>query len=179
MIWKHLVAEKRVGGSQQPRLRTQQKAMVSTHHFADSTKRSTHELHREHQLRNPQLAQRTPSTPHAPPPYSGHLIIPTEGKQEPLQIMHKHSQLAQLFRTGRRNITLNTLGHCPMKNKWEFSAPSLALWSERRHTILRLLPQRGNKKSEGASLEQPERSLGYQVGLSEENLSLLKPVSKD
>lgn len=74
-----------------------------------------HELLREHHLWNPQLDYVYPQHSTSPRPHSGH---PQRVSRSLCRWAQRQSAL--LFKTGRRSITMNTLGSCSMENKWKF-----------------------------------------------------------
>lgn len=74
-----------------------------------------HELLREHHLWNPQLDYVYPQHSTSPRPHSGH---PQRVSWSLCRWAQRQSAL--LFKTGRRSITMNTLGSCSMENKWKF-----------------------------------------------------------
>lgn len=57
-------------------------------------------------------------------------------------LMSTYRKLDQLCRIGRRHINLNNSGNFP----WEALSTSMVCRIERRHTVLRISPQRRNKR---------------------------------
>ena len=89
------------------------------------TKRPTHEPQVMPHLQPPPVGQCTPAAfQHVPATRHASLHrqcthTPPDGTHKSPWTAHRYWLPAQLCRTERKNITLNTSGHCPGENKWE------------------------------------------------------------